>query len=215
MRTFPFIFISLHSSNSSIPLLYKDSHPDYPHLYTHFLAFPPLFPASSPIFPTSHPDFPHSYHSHPDSHAFPPWSPHSHHSHSDSPHSHHSHPVSSHSHHSPHSVPRFPIPAFTDSQKFMLCIWDCISVLLYMYQLPNTNMSNKYCQRYLNIVLSTLKQLQLINVEPTLICNQIIFAACFCLSCVKYFVLSVIEESFFAKHQLFKYIRQKLTQILP
>ena len=132
-----------------------------------------------------------------------------------SSHSHHSHPVSSHSHHSPHSVPRFPIPAFTDSRKFMLCIWDCISVLLYMYQLPNTNMSNKYCQRYLNIVLSTLKQLQLINVEPTLICNQIILAACFCLSCVKYFVLSVIEESFFAKHQLFKYIRQKLTQILP
>ena len=60
MHTFPFIFVSLHSSNSSIPLLYEDSHPDYPHLYTHFPAFRPLFSASSLIFPASHLDFRHS-----------------------------------------------------------------------------------------------------------------------------------------------------------
>ena len=75
MRTFPFIFISLHSSNSSIPLLYKDSHPDYPHLYTHFLAFPPhslhhhpysphpTLISRIPIIPTLIPT-----HSHPDPH---------------------------------------------------------------------------------------------------------------------------------------------------
>ena len=33
------------------------------------------------------------------------------------PDSHHSHPDSPHSHHSPHSVLRFPIPAFTDNWK--------------------------------------------------------------------------------------------------
>ena len=62
----------------------------------------------------NHPDSPHSHaeflHSHPDSP----------HSHLDSPRSHpgspRSHPDSLHSHHSPHSVPRFPIPTFTDSQ---------------------------------------------------------------------------------------------------
>ena len=90
-------------------------------------AFPPLFPAFPPTFPTFLPLFL----------AFPPWfpafpphSPHSPHSHPDSqyshPHSPHSHPDSRHSHfyslhyqphsrHSPRSVPRFLIPAFTDS----------------------------------------------------------------------------------------------------
>ena len=58
---------------------------------------------------------PHSQHSHPES----LHSPHSQHSHPHSPHSHpdspHSHPDYPHSDHSSHSVPRFPIPAFTDS----------------------------------------------------------------------------------------------------
>ena len=51
---------------------------------------------------------PYSRHSHPKFPAylsFPPYSPHSHHSHPDFP----------HSHYSPHSAPRFLIPAFTDS----------------------------------------------------------------------------------------------------
>ena len=88
MRSFPFTFVPLHSYNSSIPLLYEDSHPYSPH---------------------SHPRSPHS---HPDSHNSHPDSPHSRHSHSDSP---HSHPDSPHSHHSPHFVPQFRIPDFTDS----------------------------------------------------------------------------------------------------
>ena len=81
----------------------------------------PYFPHSHPHSPHSHPDsshFPHSQHSH-------PHSPHSHpdslHSHLDSPRSQpdypRSQPDSPHSHHSPHSVPRFLIPAFTDSLK--------------------------------------------------------------------------------------------------
>ena len=82
-----------------------------------FLAFAPLFTTFPPwflAFPLRLPQSPHSQHSHPH---FP-------HSHSDSPHHHHdsphyhpdsqlSHPDSPLSH---HSVPRFPIPAFTDSQ---------------------------------------------------------------------------------------------------
>ena len=75
-----------------------------------FLAFAPLFTAFPPwflAFPLRLPHSPHSQHSHPH---FP-------HSHSDSPHHHHDsphyHPDSPLSH---HSVPRFPIPAFTDSQ---------------------------------------------------------------------------------------------------
>ena len=79
----------------------------YPHLN---------FPHSHPYSPHSRPDSPHSRHS-PHSH---PDSPHSHldssRSHPDSP---RSHPDSPCSHHSPHSVSRFPIPAFTDSPKFM------------------------------------------------------------------------------------------------
>ena len=81
--------------------------PLFPAFQPWFLAFSPLFPA----FPTWFPVFPaHSTHSqHP---------PHSHpdslHSHPDSP---HSHPDSLHSYDSPHSILRFPIPAFfTDSQ---------------------------------------------------------------------------------------------------
>ena len=60
-----------------------------------------------PDSPHSHP---HSLHSHPDSP----------HSHPDSPHSHPDfpcfHPDSTRFHHTSHSVPHFPIPAFTDSQ---------------------------------------------------------------------------------------------------
>ena len=60
------------------------------------------------ILTKNHPDSPYSH-------------PHSPHSRTDSPYSHldfqRSRPDSPCSHHSPHSVPRFPIPAFTDSQK--------------------------------------------------------------------------------------------------
>ena len=56
MNTFPFIFIPLHSYNSSIPLLYEDSHPDSPHS-------DPDSPHSDPDSPHSHPDTPHSHHS--------------------------------------------------------------------------------------------------------------------------------------------------------
>ena len=80
-----------------------------------FPAFPPLIPGISTLIliiltpipciffldsPHSHPDSPHS---HPDSPHFHPDSP-------------NSHPDSPHSHHSLHSVPRFPILAFTHSQ---------------------------------------------------------------------------------------------------
>ena len=64
------------------------SHTDSPH--SHHLDYP----CSHPDFPHCHPDFPQSY---PDSPRF--------------------HLNSLRSHHSPHSVPRFPIPAFTDSLK--------------------------------------------------------------------------------------------------
>ena len=74
----------------------------------------------------SHPDSPHSQHSHPDSphsHSYSPHSysdsphfhPYSSHFHPDPPHSPHLHHAFWHSHHLLHSVPRFPIPAFTDS----------------------------------------------------------------------------------------------------
>ena len=66
-----------------------------------------------PDSPHSHPDSPHSHHHSPHSQ---PDSPHSHpdslHSHIDFP---RSYPDSPRSHHSPHSVPRSPIPALTDS----------------------------------------------------------------------------------------------------
>ena len=64
-----------------------------------FLAFPrwfPAFPRWFPMFPPWFPAFPPWFPS------FPTWFP-------------HSHRDSLHSHHSPHSVPWFPIPAFTDS----------------------------------------------------------------------------------------------------
>ena len=51
MRTFPFIFIPFHSSNSTIPLLYEDFHPDSPHFYSLFPVFPPLFPTFPPFPP--------------------------------------------------------------------------------------------------------------------------------------------------------------------
>ena len=59
-----------------------------------------------PDYPHSHPDSPHS---HPNSPHSPPDSPHPY---PDSP---HYHPGSPHLHHFLHSVPRFPIPVFTDS----------------------------------------------------------------------------------------------------
>ena len=57
-----------------------------------FLAFPRWFPMFPPWFSAFPPWFP----------SFPTWFP-------------HSHCDSLHSHHSPHSVPWFPLPAFTDS----------------------------------------------------------------------------------------------------
>ena len=119
MRTFPFIFIPLHSSNSSIPLLYEDSYPNSPHSYPQFPTFPaysphchPYYPLSYPASQHSHPDSPHSHHSHPDYlHSYPD-SPHSHHSHPDSP---QFSPWFSAFSSFSHSVLRFPIPAFTES----------------------------------------------------------------------------------------------------
>ena len=74
----------------------------------------PLIPI--PNSPHYHPDSPHSHpyspHSHPDS-------PYFYHSYPDSPHFHNPHLDSQQSDHSPHSVPRFPISAFTDSRKFL------------------------------------------------------------------------------------------------
>ena len=65
--------------------------------------------SSAPLlYEDSHPDSTHFQRDCPRSH---PDSPHSH------PDSSYSHPDSPHYHHSPHSVPRFPILAFTDSQS--------------------------------------------------------------------------------------------------
>ena len=58
-RHFVSIFIRLHFSYSSFPLIYEDSYPDPPHYHPYFLH--------------SYPDSPYSYHFHPDSQ-------HSHHS---------------------------------------------------------------------------------------------------------------------------------------
>ena len=75
---------------------------------------------------------PHSLYFHTD---FSHSQPHSTHSHPNSPQSHsyslHYHPQSSHS---PYSVPRFPIPAFTDSQqmnKFIYAV-GCNEVIIYV-----------------------------------------------------------------------------------
>ena len=94
-----FFFIPLHSSDSSVPLPYEDSHPDFPHSYPQFPAFPPLFTAFPlrllaflpwfpciPIIPTLISHIP----------IIPTL-------------------ISRHSFHSPHSVSQFPTPAFTDS----------------------------------------------------------------------------------------------------
>ena len=78
------------------------------HLSTKVFTLIPLTP--TPNSPYSHPYSPHYY---PDSRHSHPNSSHSHHSHPDSL---HSHPDSLHSNHFPHAVPRFPIPAFTDSR---------------------------------------------------------------------------------------------------
>ena len=87
------------------------NHPDSPHFHPDSPHYLPHSPDSHPHFLYSHPDYPHSHLD----------SPHSQHFHSHSPRSHpdfpRSHPDSPRSHHSPHSVPRFPIPAFTDSQN--------------------------------------------------------------------------------------------------
>ena len=89
-------------------------------LFPAFPAWFSVFPLRIPAFPTwspySHPDSPHSHpdspHSHPDSpHSYSDSQP-SHQSHPNSP---YFYPDSPHSHHSLHSVPRFPILAFTDS----------------------------------------------------------------------------------------------------
>ena len=110
------------------------------HSYMKILTLIPLI--LTPSFPYSHHshlDSPHSSHSHPDSHHSHPDSLHSLHSHPDSSHSHHSNPDSPHSpdfhpdsphshpdspcsHHSHHSVPQFPIPAFTDSLTKLLIL---------------------------------------------------------------------------------------------
>ena len=84
--------------------------------------FPPWFPAFPPLFP-----------------AFPsllPWFPHYHYSHPYYPHFHHDSP---HSHHSSHSVPRFPIPDFTDSFTgsaiyWILCLFDMIVKKIFVYE---------------------------------------------------------------------------------
>ena len=90
-----------------IPLI---STPNSPHSHLYSLHFHPDSPHSRPSSPHSHPDSLHSHHFHSDSPHLHPDSPHSH---SDSP---HSHPDSRPSHHFCHSVPRFPIPAFTEAE---------------------------------------------------------------------------------------------------
>ena len=88
------------------------------HSYTKILTLISFIPTPSSLH--SHPDSLHSHHNSHHSHVDSPYSYlDSHHSHPDSP---HSHPDSPHSHHSPHSIPWFPIPAFTDSLPF-LNIW--------------------------------------------------------------------------------------------
>ena len=88
INTFLLIFIPLHKSNSSTPLLYKDSHRDFPHCYPKFPAFLPLLPLSHSCSPHSCPDFPHSN--------------------LDSPYLHHFQTDSRHSHHF-HQIPHIPI----------------------------------------------------------------------------------------------------------
>ena len=107
------------------------------------------------ILTNNHPDFPHS---HPDSlHSQPHslHSPHSQHSHPDSPHSHpdfppshldspRSHPDSPRSYHSPHSVPRFPIPAFTGSRNMLILKIFFLNIHNYDYKLLNLFIFSKH-----------------------------------------------------------------------
>ena len=81
------------------------------HMHTFSYIFIPLHNSNlwvPLLYEDPHPDSPHSHANSPHSH---PYSPHSH---PDSP---YSHPDSPHSHHSPHSVPGFPVPPFTDSRQ--------------------------------------------------------------------------------------------------
>ena len=87
------------------------------HSYTKILTLIPLI--RTPSFPDSHHSHLDSSHSHPDFHPSHSDSLHSLHSHPDS---HHSHPDSPCSHYSHHSVPQFPIPAFTDSLAKLLIL---------------------------------------------------------------------------------------------
>ena len=106
LSTDDFHFSNIANKQSCAPKPLQSSTPDSAHSHLHS--------------PHSHS---HSSHSHPDS-------PHSHshssHSHPDSPHSHlyspHSYPGLLRSHHSPHSAPRFPISAFTDSLYNLYCL---------------------------------------------------------------------------------------------
>ena len=118
------IIRQFHSYTKILTLILFIPTPSSPHSHPDSQHFPHSNPHSHHFYPDSlhsHPDFhnsPHdSPHSYPDSHHSPPDS---HHSHPDSPHSLpdslHSHLDSPHSYHSLHSVPRFLIPAFTDSR---------------------------------------------------------------------------------------------------
>ena len=103
MRTFLIIFIPLEIFDSLCPLLYEDSYTDSSCSHSHPLPFSLHF----------HLDSPYSQHFHSDSSHSSTRSPHPHHSHRDSS---HSHPDSPHFYHPFHSIPRFAIPDFTDSQ---------------------------------------------------------------------------------------------------
>ena len=110
-------FINFHFDFSisftfpAFPPRFSTFPPLFPEFQPWFPAFPPLSPAVPPWLHTFPPKLfvfpPYSLHS-----SYSPHSqPHSLHSHLDSPHP----PDSSHSPHFPHSIPGFPIPAFTDS----------------------------------------------------------------------------------------------------
>ena len=134
-----------------IPFYSPHSHPCSP--YSH-----PNSPHSHPYSPHSHPD---SLHSHPDS---PHYYPDSSHSNPDSPHSHqdspHSHLDSPRSHYSPHSVPRFPIPGFTDRLLRLIhneYTWECNRKLkkkspemniVHITQIININSRKKIMYRF-------------------------------------------------------------------
>ena len=67
---------------------------------------------------------------------------------------HHSHPDSLHSphfHHSPHSVPWFPIPAFTDSHQFFLILLNVI-----VMQIEKTIINDRLLFSKVSIYLFTI-----------------------------------------------------------